>query len=314
MGTTPLASIWYEKYRPKSLEELVLPTTTFEALHHYITEQDVPHLLMYGAPGSGKTTIANILIDSIPCAALRLNASGKDRGIDVVRNEITRFAGSMRGRGIKFKIVFLDEADGISQDAQQALRNTIETYASSCRFILTANDVDKIHPAVRSRCTQFPLTSFSSDNALTYLMGIMVKEGIKNVQEDALKKVVKAYYPDIRTMVNSVQFASHSGEFDVKALSGSVVSPALIMQLYKAGDFVGIRKAVTEVTQFTPFYRALFDDLVDPANKNTQQAMEDGGYILTQHLGHEPRIPDREINFMTCILRLMSVAKITMKF
>ena len=131
--------LWAEKYRPRTLNNMVLETPVRAALESYIAQQDIPHLLFYGSAGGGKTTIAKILMDSIPCSTLVLNASGKDRGIETMRKDVVDFCRAMPPRGIKLKIVFLDEADGIPPQSQESLKNTMETFSDTCRFILTAH-------------------------------------------------------------------------------------------------------------------------------------------------------------------------------
>ena len=130
--------IWYEKHRPKSLKELTLPKEYRKAFRQYIKQENVPHLLLAGPQGSGKTTLAYIFMDNIPCTRMVLNASSKDRGIETIKTRVKQFASSMPQKG-KIKIILLDEADALTHDAQMALRNTIESHSDTCRFILTAN-------------------------------------------------------------------------------------------------------------------------------------------------------------------------------
>ena len=149
MITNPKNDIWAEKYRPTKLEDLVLSESTQAIFDKFISEKSIPHLLFAGQVGTGKTTIAKILLNNLDCQYTELNASD-ERGIEVVRNKIKQFA-MMQGLK-KWKVVFLDEADAMTPEAQDALKRTIEVYSAQTRFILTCNALNRIIPAIQSLC------------------------------------------------------------------------------------------------------------------------------------------------------------------
>lgn len=147
--------IWYEKYRPDKLSSLILDKETRQSFKTFIKEKQIPHVLLHGPAGSGKTTLSMILLKEIAAGKLVLNASSDDRGIATIKYKVKQFASAHRGGQGKLNIVLLDEADGTTSDAQLALKNTMETYHKNCRFILTCNQIDRIIDPIVSRCMLF---------------------------------------------------------------------------------------------------------------------------------------------------------------
>lgn len=289
--------LWAEKYRPRNLNNMVLKPAVREALDSYIRNQNIPHLLFYGSAGSGKTTIAKILMDALPCTALVLNASGKDRSIETMRTEVTAFCRAMPPKGVKLKIVFLDEADGITPQAQEALKNTMETYSDTCRFILTANHVNRIIDPLRSRCTEWAFTTFDKLQATQMCESILQNEKI-NYTNKEIELVVDRCYPDIRHLMNTLQRCAIGGTFDLSKLSSVTVDPAQVFQCIKTGKMKSLRQFIAGMTDFTYLYKAMFDNIEHLIPIGDQQGM--AASQLCQHLFYDPTVPDREINFVAC--------------
>ena len=289
--------LWAEKYRPRTLNNMVLETPVRTALESYIAQQDIPHLLFYGSAGGGKTTIAKILMDSIPCSTLVLNASGKDRGIETMRKDVVDFCRAMPPRGIKLKIVFLDEADGITPQAQESLKNTMETYSDTCRFILTANHVNRIIDPLRSRCTEWAFTTFSKPQAIQMCESILQNEKV-SYQNTDVATVVERCYPDIRRLMNTLQRCSIGGTFSMDKVASMTVSPEQVFQCIKTGKMKSLRQLIAGMTDFTYLYREMFDNIENLVPTGDQQGT--AATQLCQHLFYDPTVPDREINFVAC--------------
>jgi len=203
MSTNVIADVnWTEKYRPKKLADLALTDDTRAVLAAYIKEGQVPHLLFIGPAGSGKTTVARIIIKSLDCQVLALNAS-TDRGIDVVRERIGSFVTAMTGS--RWNIVFLDEFDAMTADAQTALRNMIESYADRARFILTANYGHKVIAPIQSRCQLLVFERPPLTERTRVLMDVLAKEKIAADPLIALGYAEK--FPDMRQMLFAAQRA-----------------------------------------------------------------------------------------------------------
>lgn len=217
--------VWTEKYRPKTLMDVINQTHVVERLNAWIKEGSIPNILMAGPAGIGKTTIALALAKDLygehwQSNFLELNASD-DRGIGVVRGRIKDFA-QMIPIGADFKIVFLDESDALTTEAQQALRRTIERYAGVCRFILSCNYSSRIIEPIQSRCAVFRLRGVSKEDAITYLSRLTKGEGI-SADNDSLEAIFEVSEGDLRKATNILQASSALGKvtrevvFDVAA-------------------------------------------------------------------------------------------------
>ena len=206
--------IWTEKYRPKTLDEVVGQKSITDRLKGYVEAKNMPHLMFAGTPGTGKTTCALALArsmygDSWRGNFIELNASD-DRGIDVVRGKIKDFARTAPVDGAEFKIIFLDESDALTNDAQGALRRTMEKYSKTCRFILSCNYSSKIIDPIQSRCAVFRFRPLSNEDIREYLERICREESLE-VEEGALDALVYIARGDMRRAVNTLQTADSLG-------------------------------------------------------------------------------------------------------
>lgn len=203
MSANPVQDVlWVEKFRPTKLEEVALEPATRTLIAEYIAAREIPHLLMVGPPGSGKTTVARILYKALDCRVMTLNAS-MERGIDTVREKIRAFASAISGA--RWNVIFLDEADALTADAQTALRNLIEAYAEGARFILTANLGHKIIGPIQSRCQMLTLGRPPFQERYRILASVLATEGITAEPTTILGYAEK--YPDMRRMLMAAQKA-----------------------------------------------------------------------------------------------------------
>jgi len=198
--------MWVEKYRPQTFEEVIgLDKSIVTTLEK---PEEMPHFLFVGRVGTGKTTLARLIIKHLKAEYLELNASD-ERGIDTIRNRVKQFISAKRLTEAP-RIVFLDEADALTFDAQTALRNMMEKYAKNAKFILTANYENKIIDPIRSRCQVVRFEEPPKEEILERLKYICEKEGVE-YDEAGLYKLVQVYYPDIRSMINALQLIAYGG-------------------------------------------------------------------------------------------------------
>lgn len=195
--------LFTEKYRPKKFDEVIgLDSVYWDKFRE--NPYELPHLLLVGSPGIGKTTLAKVIANELDSDVLYLNASD-ERGIDVVRNKVKNFASTTSFNTKSPKIIHLDEADGLTPDAQNVLRNIMEEYSSNARFVLTANNESKITEPIKSRTVRFNMALPDKEKILERLMMISELERIQ-INLDSLINVVETYYPDIRSMVKHLQY------------------------------------------------------------------------------------------------------------
>ncbi len=247
---------WVEKYRPKSLDEMIGQEEVVRRLKAYAEMKDMPNLLFAGPPGTGKTTAAialarEIFGDTFEQNFLELNASD-ERGINVVRETIKEFARTLPFGGAKFKIIFLDEADALTADAQNALRRTMEKYSATARFILSCNYSSKIIEPIQSRCALFRFKPLSDEQIKERLRYIAEKEGL-NITEEALDALVYIAEGDMRRAINTLQAAAAISKDVSDELVYQVAARARPEEMRKMiekalnGDFFGARDMLNKL-------------------------------------------------------------------
>lgn len=300
-------SLWAEKYRPETISGYICDEQMTYIVNDFIKKKDIPHLLLHGNPGTGKTTLAKILTRNIPSDVMYVNASD-NTGVDFVREKIKPFASSMGFHDLK--IVILDEADYMTANSQASLRNLMETYSKNTRFILTCNYVDKIIAPLISRSQVFKIEPPTMKQVAVYAKTILDIEKIEHDMND-LVKVIKDFYPDIRKIVNFLQQSSTSGKLIlVKTQSASFDVKSKLISLLKESKsnkkvFNEIRQLINDsgIKMFDELYSELYNKCGEYSNGHDVSVIVD----ISESLYQSSIVIDKEITFMACIARLIKV-------
>lgn len=302
--------VWSEKYRPKKIEDIVLPSKLKALFLSMLSNGDLPNLLLVGGPGMGKTTLARAILEQLQCDYIIINGSLKN-GIDVLRNEIMNFASSVSFTGGR-KFVIIDEADYLNANSvQPALRNFMEEYSKNCGFILTGNYKNKIITPLRSRCTVIDFKVTKSETAslaaefFKRVLDILDKETI-TYDKAVVAEIIKKFYPDFRKTLNELQTYSSAGSIDSGSLgisSDSDISP--LLSSMKKKDFTSSRKWIGENIDIDQniLFRTLYDKL---ALKLTPASFAQIILILADYQYKSAFVVDQEINTAACILEIMA--------
>jgi DNA polymerase III delta prime subunit len=300
-------SLWVEQYRPTVLDTYIGNDHLKDRLASYIEDNDIPHLLFHGKPGTGKTTAAKLIVNSIKCDYMYINASDEN-GVDIIRDKIKGFASTMGFNPLK--IIILDESDFLTANGQAALRNVMETFSQHCRFILTCNYVEKIIPAIQSRCQIFQITPPSKKDIAIHVSKILNEKEIQFDVKD-LVPIIDSSYPDIRKIINTCQLNSHKGilKLDVTQLMENdykqKVLDILKSNVDKKTKYNTIRKALADskVTDFTELYTFLYEKVDEFAPKSTSVAI----LALSEGQYKSSLVIDKEIPMIATIINLLNV-------
>ena len=301
-------TLWVEKYRPTTLENYIGNEHLKQKVSGYLESNDIPHLLFYGKAGTGKTTLAKLLIKNIECDYLYINASDEN-SVDTVRYKVKEFASCI---GFKpMKVIILDECDYITPNAQAALRNIMETFSQHCRFILTCNFVERIIDPIQSRCQSFQIVPPSKIQVAKHLHNILVQENIMDTPED-IKILVETGYPDIRRVINSAQRNIVNGK--LKLDTSSIIQNDYKLKLLKILEtqnkknaFKEIRQLLADnhVTDFADLFRLLYDEVDVYGKGHVAECI----LIIAKYELSDVQVPDKEINAMAMLIELLGVIK-----
>ena len=291
-------SLWTEKYRPTTVDELAADQEVKNFLVEVIYKQDIPNMLLHGRPGTGKNSIVNVILNNIRCSKLVINAS-EERGIDTIRDKVLAFATSAAW-GNTLKIVVLNEADGLNYTAQDSLRELMETSSKYCRFILTCNSINRINDAIRSRCAEFE-THIEPIDAAKRLVEILDNEEV-NYTEDYILGVVKKFGSDLRKIINESQKLYTI----YKKLDISVLKDTVLESYYRLFDQI-FRKAsnVKEVAKLTN--KMILDENVYTSLKNyfiENYDIPDSIIVIADHAYKSRIVVDRDLVFLSCVITL----------
>lgn len=300
--------IWYEKYRPKKIFQMTLSSEHHAIFKRFIKTGEIPHLLFYGPAGSGKTTLAHILMNK--CGSRKLILEGR-QGINVIQTRVKRFA-RLKTKN-KPNIIFFDEANGLTNDAQEDLKNIIEDNHENCRFIFATNHIDKIKEPILSRCNIFAFNKLPLEEMINRIFSILDEEGIgyNKKSEKAIEETVKRFYPDFRTIINNIQLAcANNDSFDPNSSSLSMnIDLEQIDKLMKKGKIFKIREILTGMSDFLLIYRFLFNEwIIENINDKNKS---DAALAVADYMYKNSYVIDKEINLTACLIELMSIYSVS---
>jgi DNA polymerase III delta prime subunit len=303
-------SLWVEKYRPQCLKDLVLEPSVREYFANAISEGTIPHLLFCGQAGTGKTTLSKILVKELDAVYRYINASD-ERGIDAVREKIVPFAQTKSIDG-RLKIIILDEVDGLTGDAQRALRNIIEEYSDNLRFILTANHRNRISAPIKSRTISFDLMPPLAEVKKRACF-ILTAENIQvsDEQKPLLKNLIEDNYPDVRRIINALQKHSKDGILNItKDVNISLFARDVLKMIRETKNITDVREFIIQnETDFGADYQVLLKGLFEEVYASDIEESKKASALVTigDAMYKHQFVMDFEINTFCCIIQLQKV-------
>ena len=298
-------TLWIEKYRSQTLEQYIGNDAIKARIADCIAKNDIPHLIFAGSAGTGKTTLAKLIVKNIQCDYLYINASDEN-GIDTIREKVKGFASTASFQPIK--IVILDEADFLTQPAQAALRNLIEEYSAYTRFILTCNYVERLIEPLQSRCELHMLKPPTKGAVAKHICtNVLEVEGVTYEIAD-VAKVINEFYPDIRSIIKVLQSNVKDSKLTITTIDDNWCKP--LVEILKKRDskaWYQVRQLVADaqVDDFQTAYRYMFEHLSEFSYGNDAQL----SVILDDFIWRAGVVPDKEINFSACIAKVLETNK-----
>ena len=296
-------SLLVEKYRPSKLENYVGNENIKKSISKYLEQNDIQNLIFYGPSGTGKTTLAKLIIKNLDCDHIYINASD-ERGIETIRDKVSSFASVASFKPLK--VVILDEADFLTIQAQASLRNIIETFSRTTRFILTCNYVERIIDPLQSRCQTIKVVPPTKKEVAVHLASICDKESI-SYEPKAIGKIVNKFYPDLRKMLNTIQASTNKNKLtlDDSLLVSTSYMTSIIKELEKPkSSFTKIRQIIADanVDDFDELFRFLYEN----ASKYIPGKEGTVAILVNEHLYQANFRIDKEINVMSLIQNIIN--------
>ena len=304
--------LWVEKYRPKSIEDCILPQNIKDTFQQFVDKGEIPNLLLAGPAGCGKTTIARALCEQLGSDYIIINGSDEGRFLDTVRNQAKNFAStvSLQGLGAKHKVIIIDEADNTTHDVQLLLRANIEAFYNNCRFIFTCNYKNKIIEPLHSRCAvvEFGITNKQKPTIAAKffkrLGTILEAEGVKADQK-VLAELINKHFPDWRRVLNECKRYSSSGSIDSSILAEfSDVKVNDLIKRLKEKNFTEVRKWVVNNLDNDPgvLLRRVYDALLDALENPSVPAAV---LVIAKYQYQIAFVADQEINLLAALTEIM---------
>ena len=301
-------SLWVEKYRPTTLDTYIGNEHLKSKVSVYLESGDLPHLLLYGKAGTGKTTLAKLLVNNIECDYMYINASDEN-SVDTVRNKVRGFASTM---GFKdYKIIILDECDYITPNAQAALRNLMETFSKNCRFILTCNYVERIIDPIQSRCQSFQIIPPSKKEVAIHISKILNTESV-SFENEQIVTMVNSSYPDIRRIINAVQrnIVDNQLIVDTESLVQNDYKLQVLEILQtqdKKNAFKNLRQllADSQIRDYADLFRLLYDEIESYGKGHIAEVI----LTIAKYELSDAQVVDKEINAMAMLIEILNIIK-----
>lgn len=301
--------LWVEKYRPSDIADIIMPARLREECESYVNDKQIPHMLLAGSAGIGKTTVARALIKMIDADMLYINASNES-GVDTIRTKIVQFASTASFEG-NLKVVLLDEADQLSHQAQGILRAVMEEFHQNTRFILTCNFKNKLMDAIHSRCVTIDFSTNSTEKdqlkakAFKRCLDILKTEKIE-ADKPAVASIVNRYFPDMRRVLGTLQKASLGGSLTAMSISESIPTDALFDAM-RNKKFTDVRKWVAQNSDdYQAVIREIYDRLLELfSGPSIPQVV----VTLDLYQDRMTRTADVEITMMACLTEIMATVE-----